>query len=98
MDKGIALRFEGGPIFRNVRPLSALLEEFQQKNIEFVHVDPTKLKYASWNLVLVFKDKETRDQYSAGKLEYKAAWLPGMRKETHRINPLKAAKRAARRS
>ncbi len=96
MENAIALRFEGGPIFRNVRPLDKLVEEFQQKNIEFVHVDPARMKYASWNLVLVFKDKETRDKYDSGELEYEPSWLPSMRKEAGRINPLKAAKRAAR--
>ncbi len=96
MSEAIALRFEGGPIFRNVRPVEDLLEEFKGKNIEYVHVDPKTLRYGSWDLVLVFKDAETRERYSSGELEYAPSWLPSMRKEVQRINPLKAAKRAAR--
>ncbi len=97
MEKAIALDFDGGIIFRNVRPTEVLLDELNTKNIEYVQVDPAKMKYGSWNLVLVFKDKETKEKYVDGQLEYNATWIPGLRKETQRINPLKAAKRAAKR-
>ncbi|PIE64399.1 MAG: hypothetical protein CSA26_08560 [Desulfobacterales bacterium] len=97
MTKAVAFRFEGGVIFRNVRPLEVMIEEFKQKNIPYVHIDPKTQKYASWNLVLVFEDEETKQKYSAGEIEYKPNWLPGMHTQTQRINPLKAAKRAAAR-
>jgi hypothetical protein len=94
MSLGIAFKFEGGVIFRNVRPLNVLLDEFEQKHIEHVCVDPKKLKYSQWELVLVFKDKETREQYETGSIEYQPSWLPGQQKVVQRINPLKAAKRS----
>ena len=94
MALGVALRFEGGVIFRNVRPVNVLLDEFDQKKIEYARVDLQKLKYSQWELVLVFRDKETREQYELGSLEYKPSWLPGQLKVAQRINPLKAAKRS----
>ncbi|PID77087.1 MAG: hypothetical protein CSB24_03290 [Deltaproteobacteria bacterium] len=97
MEKAIALGFEGGIIFRNVRPVEVLLDELNSRNIEYVQVDPAKMKYGSWQLVLVFKDGETRKQYLDGQLEYEPVWVPGLRQEKQRINPLKAAKRAAKR-
>ncbi|PIE56473.1 MAG: hypothetical protein CSA34_03990 [Desulfobulbus propionicus] len=97
MEHSVALNFEGGVVFRNVRPTSMLVEELEQKKIEYVQVDPKELKYGSWGLVLVFKDKETKDKYTEGQLQYAPGWLPGQRKETQRINPLKAAKRSVRR-
>ncbi len=96
MEKAVALHFDGGVIFRNVRPKEMLLKEFDTKEIEYVQLDPGKMKYGSWNLVLVFKDKETKEQYLDGQIEYKPTWQPDQRKETQRINPLKAAKRAAK--
>ncbi|HIP82303.1 MAG TPA: hypothetical protein EYH19_01795 [Desulfocapsa sulfexigens] len=94
MALAVAFRFEGGVIFRNVRPLNALLDEFEQKDIEHVRVDTQKLKYSQWELVLVFKDRETREQYETGSIEYKPSWLPGQHTVAQRINPLKAAKRS----
>ncbi len=98
MALAVAFRFEGGVIFRNVRPLDMLLDEFNQHKIEHARVDPAKLKYSKWELVLVFKDQETREQYETGVIEYKASWLPGQQKVVQRINPLKAAKRSMRKS
>ena len=95
MSLAIAFRFEGGPIFRNVRPMEMLTDELKQQNIEFAQVDPAKLKHGSWNLVLVFKDSETRKGYESGEINYNPTWLPGKYQVVQRINPLKAAKRAA---
>ncbi len=97
MTLAIALNFDGGIIFRNVRPLDDILTECTDKGIHHVHVNPAELKYGSWDLVLVFKNEELREQYLSGAITYEAAWAPGIRKEKQRINPLKAAKRAARR-
>jgi hypothetical protein len=94
MALGVAFRFEGGVIYRNVRPMNVLLDEFEQKNIEHVRVDTQKLKYSQWELVLVFKDRETREQYETGAIEYNPSWLPGKLKVAQRVNPLKAAKRS----
>lgn len=94
MALGVAFRFEGGVIFRNVRPMNVLLDEFDQKQIEYARVDSKKLKYSQWELVLVFRDRETREQYETGSVEYKPSWLPGQHKVAQRINPLKAAKRS----
>jgi len=94
MALAVALRFEGGVIFRNVRPLNVLLDEFNQKQIEHVRVDRQNLKYSQWELVLVFKDRETREQYETGSIEYKPLWLPEQHKVVQRVNPLKAAKRS----
>lgn len=94
MALAVAFKFEGGVIFRNVRPLNVLLDEFQQREIEHVRVDSKKLKYSQWELVLVFKDRETREQYETGSIEYKPSWLPGQHQSVQRINPLKAAKRS----
>lgn len=98
MDNAVALKFNGGILFRNVRPLKALLEELLTKNILHLHLDPQKMKYGSWDIVLVFKDQQEKEQYENGSVEYNPFWVPGLRKEVQRINPLKAAKRAARRS
>ncbi len=97
MTQAVALHFDGGIMCRNVRPLESMLEEFSARNIEHVHVNPALIKFGSWDLVLVFKDKETREKYESGELEYTNTWQPGSRVEVQRINPLKAAKRASRR-
>ncbi|PIE59521.1 MAG: hypothetical protein CSA32_03985 [Desulfobulbus propionicus] len=97
MTQAIALYFDGGIIFRNVRPLEMILDECVSKGIEHIHVNPQEMKYGTWDLVLVFNNKETREQYQAGEVQYTPSWAPGTRKEKQRINPLKAAKRAARR-
>lgn len=98
MPLAIAFRFEGGSVFRNVRPLEMLTDELKQLNIEHVPLNPLTLKHGSWNLVLVFRDRKTREKYESGELKYNPSWLPGKHQVVQRINPLKAAKRAAGRS
>ncbi len=95
MSLAIAFRFEGGPVFRNVRPLEMMIDELKQQDIEHVSINPLTLKHGSWNLVLVFKDRETKDKYESGEAKYNPTWLPGQYQVVQRINPLKAAKRAA---
>lgn len=96
MKLAVALPFDGGLIYRNVRPLSMILEEFDARNIAYVHVDSGKMQYGCWDVVLVFRNNDLREKYAAGEIEYTAAWKPGVRTEKQRVNPLKAAKRAAR--
>lgn len=92
---GIAIRYESKLISRSVRPVEEILREFEQKNILHTTIDPTEMKYGSWDIVVEFARKENYDLYQAGQLKLSSDWLSEGQAQEQRINPLKASKRAA---
>lgn len=91
----ISFKYESRTLFRNVRPLSDILDDFKTNNILHVHIDPEEIKYGSWNLVIAFAKQENYDLFVAGQLSPEDLWKADKTSEQHRVNPLKAAKRAA---
>lgn len=94
MTLAVAVQCTSGLIYRNVRSLETIKEELDAESAQYVHIPPAEKKMGSWEVVLVFKDKEALERYEKGEL--KAPWDLVVKEEPKIINPLKASKRAAR--
>jgi len=92
---GISFQYESRTLFRNVRPVGDILDDFKKNDILHVHVDPDEIKYGSWNLIIAFAKQENYDLFMVGKLSPTDLWQTSDKSEQRSINPLKAAKRAA---
>jgi predicted transcriptional regulator len=94
MSLAVAIHCTSGLIYRNVRPVETITEELDASSVEYVQIPASEKKIGSWEVVLVFQDKESLEQYEKGEL--KAPWDIEVEEAPKSINPLKASKRAAR--
>ncbi len=92
---GIAFKYESRTLFRNVRPIDEIIEDFKQRDIPHVRIDPAVMKYGRWDLVIAFAEDENHQLFKAGELTVNDLWQSPRREQQRRVNPLKAAKRAA---
>lgn len=91
---GISIKFESRTIFRNVRPVNEIISEFEDKQIPYIPVDPARMKYGNWNIVVAFDQQENYEEFRAGKINLASDWLSSGQAQKVNINPLKASKRA----
>lgn len=92
---GISFKYESRTLFRNVRPVDDILDDFKKNGIPHVHIDPDEMKYGSWNLIIAFAKQENYDLFHEGKISASDLWDTSDKSEQRSVNPLKAAKRAA---
>lgn len=94
----VSFKFESSILFRNVRPVDDILDDFEVNGIPHVHIDPAVAKYGSWQVVIAFSDRNNYEKYVNGELTLKdliGTWQTAATEGVRGINPLKAAKRAA---
>ncbi len=92
----VSIKYESRSIYRNVRPIGDILQEFEAKEIAHTQIDPEILKYGTWNIVVAFSKPENYELFKEGKITIEKDWLQsGSKGAEQSVNPLKASKRAA---
>lgn len=94
----VSIKFESCTLFRNVRPVRDILDDFDANSIPYVRIDPAVAKYGSWQVVIAFSDRNNYEEYTNGGLTLKdlvGTWQTAATEGVRSVNPLKAAKRAA---
>ncbi|SDZ77697.1 hypothetical protein SAMN05660420_00256 [Desulfuromusa kysingii] len=92
---GISFKYESRSLFRNVRPVNNIIDDFTANNIPYVKLDSEKMQYGSWDLIIAFSKQENYERFVAGELSVDDLWIKADKGQEHVVNPLKAAKRAA---
>jgi len=92
---GISFKYESRSLFRNVRPVEEILDDFKRNGIPHIHIDPVETKYGNWNLVVAFSRQENCELFKAGKLSLDDLWQSSNHSQQFSTNPQKTAKRAA---
>ncbi len=90
----ISIKYESKTIFRGARPVEEIVSEFEKRQIPHVALDPGVLSYGNWDIVVAFDKEDNFARFANGEITIEADWLGAGAARQHRVNPLKASKRA----